>query len=273
MTAFGMRMRQLNPNDEYYTRYEDIENIMIKYKDKLVNKTIYMCCDNPNVSNFWKYFKNNYHIFRYKEIIATYYSECGISKKRTYNGISEYTTLMRTNGDVLNKECYDIIQNSDVIITNPPFSKIKDLLNIIRDKEYILVAPFTVIQHLMNEIVDGRVWCQGVCTKFIYEDKIKCVNNGIWVSNIFIGELPDMYLTKSIRDIKKEFIDNTEILNIDKCSEIPYDYNKEMGVPITLFKKLSYNQFRVLGIINHPYLNGKTKFKRLIIKLKGYDIK
>ena len=75
MTAFGMRMRQLNPNDEYYTRYEDIESTMIKYKDKLVNKTIYMCCDNPNVSNFWKYFKYNYHIFRYKEIIATYYSE------------------------------------------------------------------------------------------------------------------------------------------------------------------------------------------------------
>ena len=145
------------------------------------------------------------------------------------------------------------------------------MLNIIRDKEYILVTPFTVIQHLIPEIIDGCVWCQGVCNKFIYEDKIKCINNGIWVSNIFIGELPDMSLTKSIRDIKKEFIDNTEILNIDKCSEIPYDYNKEMGVPITLFKKLSYNQFRVIGIINHPYLNGKAKFKRLIIKLKGCD--
>lgn len=271
MTAFGMRMRQLNPNDEYCTRYEDIESMMIKYKDKLVNKTIYMCCDNPNVSNFWKYFKHNYHIFRYKEIIATYYSESGISKKRTYNGIEEYTTLMRTNGDVLNKECYAIIKNSDVIITNPPFSKLKDLLNIIRDKEYILVAPFTVVQHLINELINEKIWCKGICNKFIYEDTIKCINNGVWMSNIFIGELPDMPLTTSIRDIKQEFIDGTEILNIDKCSEIPYDYNKEMAVPITLFKKLSYNQFRVLGMINHPYLNGKAKFKRLVVKLKGCD--
>lgn len=273
MTALGMRMRQINPNDEYYTRYEDIENIMIKYKDKLVNKTIYMCCDNPNVSNFWKYFKNNYHIFRYKEIIATYYSECGISKKRTYNGISETISLMRTNGDVLNKECYDIIKNSDVIITNPPFSKIKDLLNIIRDKEYILVAPFTVIQHLIPEMINEEIYCVGQCTKFISECKIKSINNGIWITNIKGEYLPEYKLKKKFEDIEHKYIDDTEYLDIDKCADIPYDYNKEIAVPITLFKYLNYNQFQVIGMLNHPYINKKAIFKRLIIKLKGYDVK
>ena len=273
MTALGMRMRQDNPNDEYYTRYEDIEKTLMKIKDKFINKVIYMCCDNPNVSNFWKFFKNNYHIFRYKKIIATYYSDNTISIKTTYDGRWVEKTLMKTNGDMLNKECKEIMAECDIIITNPPFSKIKDLLNIIRDKEYILVAPFTVIQHLIPEMVNEELYCVGQCIKFISECKIKTINNGIWITNIKGEYLPKYNLKKKFEDIEHKYIDDTDYLDIDKCCDIPYDYNKEIAVPITLLKYLNYNQFQVIGILNHPYINKKAIFKRLIVKLKGYDDK
>ena len=50
-----------NKNDEYYTRYEDIEKELKYYTTFLVGKIIYCPCDNPAHSNFYKFFKENFH--------------------------------------------------------------------------------------------------------------------------------------------------------------------------------------------------------------------
>ena len=54
----NLRKAQDNPKDEFYTRLADIEKELKNYKDKFKNKVIYCNCDNPEYSNFWKYFYN-----------------------------------------------------------------------------------------------------------------------------------------------------------------------------------------------------------------------
>ena len=273
MTALGMRMKQLSaPDDEYFTRYEDIEKVLPKFFGYLRHKVIYLCADNPNTSNFWKFFINNYSKIGYEEVIATYYKN-DKSVITRYDGFTMSQYDMETNGDMLNEECKDIMKESHVVITNPPFSISKDLLRILKelDKDYLLIVPHTIIQHTVQELQDESVFYVDKCIYFIRDGEIVNINNGLWFTNIKGEYIEPMKLTKRFSEIEHKYIDGTDYLDIDKCCDIPYDYNKEMAVPITLFKKLSYNQFKVLGMLNHPYINKKAKFKRLVVKLKGCD--
>ena len=62
-------------NDEFYTRFEDIEAEVSKYKKYFKNKVVYLNCDDKEQSMFWKFFELNFDAFQLKKLIATYYSE------------------------------------------------------------------------------------------------------------------------------------------------------------------------------------------------------
>lgn len=61
-----------NKNDEFYTQYSDIAKELPYYKEQLANKIIYCNCDNPKHSNFYKFFKDNFHEYKLKKLVATY---------------------------------------------------------------------------------------------------------------------------------------------------------------------------------------------------------
>lgn len=61
-------------NDEFYTLYSDVEAEVMKYKDYLKDKVIYLPCDSEE-SNFWKFFVDNSDALGAKKVIATHYSE------------------------------------------------------------------------------------------------------------------------------------------------------------------------------------------------------
>ncbi|HOZ38680.1 MAG TPA: adenine-specific methyltransferase EcoRI family protein [Anaerolineaceae bacterium] len=81
------------------------------------------------------------------------------------------------------------------------------------------------------------------------------------------------------------YYDNYDAINVNKVAEIPYDYEGVMGVPITFLDKYDPDQFKIIGLIagnirglagiptktgkDGPYLNGKLKYGRILIKRKG----
>ena len=73
-------------NDEFYTRYEDIENELKHYIEHFKDKVVYCNCDNPEYSNFWKYFVDNFERLHLKKLVTTYYNTNGESYKWTYIG-------------------------------------------------------------------------------------------------------------------------------------------------------------------------------------------
>lgn len=96
-------------NDEFYTIYEDIEREVVYYTTSLVGKVIYCSCDNPAHSNFYKFFKDNFHKFQLKELIATYYvpnfnpldsftdTPSKAPTKTVYDGLKETVTPLKGN--------------------------------------------------------------------------------------------------------------------------------------------------------------------------------
>lgn len=129
-----------NKNDEFYTYYEDIEKEIPLYKQYLVGKKILLPADNEN-SNFWKYFNDNYSSLQLKGIIATHLEEeksyCLI---REENYIQEYS--LNGNGDFFSKEIQDVISTIDVVITNPPFSRFRDFVISVleKNKDFIFIG-------------------------------------------------------------------------------------------------------------------------------------
>lgn len=110
-------------NDEFYTRYEDIEDEVKHYADELKGQWIYCPCDDYEWSNFVEYFRVNFKRFGLKHLTATHIHMDGTPSERyDYDGVNETITMLNCNGDFRSEECTKIKDECDIVITNPPFS-------------------------------------------------------------------------------------------------------------------------------------------------------
>ena len=122
-------------NDEFYTRYEDIENEVQHYADELKGQWIYCPCDDYEWSNFVKYFKDNFNRFQLKRLTATHIHMDGTPSERyDYDGVNETITMLTGNGDFRSEECTKIKNDADIVITNPPFSLFRQFINWLKDE-------------------------------------------------------------------------------------------------------------------------------------------
>lgn len=138
----NLNLARKEKNDEFYTLLEDIERELKHYKDYFKDKIIYCNCDNPNYSNFWKYFYNNFRDFGLKKLISTYYSKKYYVCKTEYDGVDTKIEILNHDGDFRNEECIDLLNKSDIIITNPPFSLFIEFITQLSkyDKKFIIIG-------------------------------------------------------------------------------------------------------------------------------------
>lgn len=115
-------------NDGFYTRLEDIEKEIVHYKDNLKNKIIYCPCDDYRWSNFYKYFKEHFDEYQLKELWSTNYNIGNGAYFARYDGKEEVVEPLLGNGDFRSPECTILKDKCDVVITNPPFSLMRDFV-------------------------------------------------------------------------------------------------------------------------------------------------
>ena len=116
-----------NKKDEFYTQLIDIEKEMIHYTKHFKNKIVYCNCDNPEISNFWKYFYDNFTELGLKELYATFYgNEASFYK---YDGKNVLNKKLCGNGDFRSSECIQILKQSDIVVSNPPFSLFREYIS------------------------------------------------------------------------------------------------------------------------------------------------
>lgn len=70
-----------NKKDEFYTQLCDIESELIHYKKHFKNKIVYCNCDDVRISNFYKYFVNNFESLGLKKVICSFYKRLCTGKK------------------------------------------------------------------------------------------------------------------------------------------------------------------------------------------------
>ena len=109
-------------NDEFYTQLSDIEKELRHYKDQLKGKVIFCNCDDPESSYFWLYFQKKFEDLGLKKLISTHYETNKPSYKLEYDGIDKIETPLQQNGDFRSDEAIEILKQSDIVVTNPPFS-------------------------------------------------------------------------------------------------------------------------------------------------------
>ena len=125
-----------------------------------------MPCDNPEWSNFWRVLKGQFSAIRCKKIVATFYN--GVVDKDTHpyklewDGETETKTMLEGDGDFRSEECTKILQESDIVITNPPFSMFREFVKWLEDagKKYLIIGNVNSISYkeIFPLIKDNKMW-------------------------------------------------------------------------------------------------------------------
>lgn len=147
--------------DEFYTQLKDIQHEIDQYAPHLINKTIYCNADSPE-SQFVQYFKENFSRLKLKKIIATSFNPNGKGTYLEYDGKTLLTQNLIENGDFRSEECLNILKQTDIIITNPPFSLFREFVNILFEynKQFIIIGHQTAItyKNIFKLIKDNKLW-------------------------------------------------------------------------------------------------------------------
>jgi hypothetical protein len=274
--------------DEFYTQYVDIEK-ELQYYD-FEDKIVYCNCDNPQYSNFYKYFKDNFHIHKIKHLYCTGYNKDGNGYFAEYNGIEEIIKSLNDNGDFRNEECINILKIADVIVTNPPFSLFREYVKQLMDynKQFLVIGSQNAITYkeIFPLFKSNKMWWGTDCVRwFIVTEKMgkttKISYNGQtiaegdrsrWFTNIGHKKHNEpLELYRKYDAVAYPKYDNYDAIEVSKTCDIPMDYDGVMGVPITFLDKYCPSQFEIVDINPHFYSivsQGLPKPKQLKISGK-----
>ena len=255
-----------NKADEFYTAYEDIQTEMSFYPDVFRNKVVYCPCDDYTVSNFYKFFRDNFHELSLKKLVSTCYSEdLSNSFYAEFDGLVEIFYVLNGNGDFASDECREIMRGSDIIVTNPPFSKFRQFISQIieMDKHFIVLGNINavtyreVFPHIVSKkinlgasihagdrnfrVPDDYPLDGTACSIDEVGNKFIRVKGVRWFSDMkFSGHyVKRTVLTERYSDGKYQKFDTYDAINVNSMKEIPVDYTGKIGVPITVLDKMN----------------------------------
>jgi hypothetical protein len=200
-------------------------------------------------------------------------------------------TPLLGGGDFRSDECVSLLRESDIVVTNPPFSLFADFISLLmKEKKKLLVIGNTnaiTYQEIFPHIQANNLWLG--CTSFnvgmFFEvpsnwdkyhhideasgKKIARVSTSCWYTNLDHGRrhrpLSLMTMADNLRYNKKlaskpayQQYDNYDAIEVPYYDSIPSDYEGVMGVPVTFLDKYSPEQFEILGTLessdpNNPF--------------------
>lgn len=294
-------------NDEFYTQLSDIEKELSHYPiETFKDKVIYCPCDsvdmsNGYISNFAIYFYNNFKVLGIKKLICTCYSD-GINYFE-YDGKTELKES-RGSDDFRSEYCTRLLQEANIVVTNPPFSLFREFVKwlVDADKKFIIIGSTSACTNdkdIFPLVKSGKLFVgfndvggtrKGNSMAFqspADNNELKEVST--WWFNNFITShtlLHDKYMYLKMEDWIQNGVeyleyDNYNAIEVPTEKKIPIDYEGVMGIPVTALRFLNQNIFEIIGCsvfdsnsfeLNGKkcsgavYLNGKRMYARLFIK-------
>lgn len=303
--------------DEFYTRLEEIDSELRHYRTQFSGKTVLCNCDDPRRSNFYRYFVRNFRELGLKRLITTCYRNSAPNLfsenkdthglKLVYDGgddsnpdfdqIADTVQPLRGDGSFDSAECRALLEEADIVVTNPPFSRFRDFVALLMKygKKFLIIGNLNAVTYkeIFPLIRDNQLWMgpsisSGDRMFFVPDDyELNAAGCGVneegkkyirvkgvrWFTNLDHNkrhELIDLYKTYSTESYPR--YDNYAAINIDKTAEIPMDYDGVMGVPITFLDKYNPEQFEIIDINPHFFSivsQGLPKPKQLTLNNVG----
>ncbi len=268
--------------DEFYTQLSDIEKELRFYRHHFAGKVVYCNCDDPTISNFYRYFYLNFDKLGLGKLITTCYRNQQpdlFSQHDTdkavgveYDGKLERVFQLEGDGDFRSQECIVLLKLSDIVVTNPPFSLFREYIAqlVEYDKKFLVIGNMNAITYkevfpliMNNEIWYGASIKSGdrefgvprhypltAASSRVDENGNRFVRvKGVrWFTNLDHAKRHEelvLYKRYSPEDYPK--YDNYDAINVNKTSHIPSDYDGVIGVPISFLDKYNPNQFELVN--------------------------
>lgn len=311
----NLNKAKINKNDEFYTLYEDIEKEINRYldynSDVFKNKTILCPCDDPDWSNFTRYFSQNFDKLGLKKLICTSYASGSKPFSHLNSQINEREEIqnkkfgklfilnknnlgttsidniewkyLNGDGDFRSDEVKQLRDESDIIITNPPFSLFREFVSWIMEanKNFLIIGNINCIAYkeIFPLLMHNKAWLGTGIGRWIsgfivpegYElygsearmnsngQRIVATNSCLWLTNLEHGKRhhPLSLMTmennikfskhKEIKNIGYRKYDNYDAIDVPYSDAIPSDYSGLIGVPLTFMDKYCPEQFEIIG--------------------------
>ena len=216
----------------------------------------------------------------YKAIVTQVYDKTGdggvdmVDVAELFVSGENQLTELEGDGDFRSAECLALLDESDIVVTNPPFSLFREFVNVLiqREKHFIILGNVNAITYkeFFPLIRDNKVWIGASIhsgdRKFYVPDDYPLNASGCgmdedgrrfirvkgvrWYTNLDIRQRhEEMILVKHYNPEEYPRYENFDAINVDKTSNIPCDFDGVMGVPITFMDKYSPDQFEIIGLV------------------------
>jgi hypothetical protein len=184
-------------------------------------------------------------------------------------------TLLEGNGDFRSAESVELLKQSDIVVTNPPFSLFREYISqlVEYDKKFLIIGNVNAITYkeCFKLIRDNKMWLGASIhsgdREFRVPDhypleaagsrvdekgnKYIRVKGVRWFTNLDYEERhEDLVLYKKYSPSEYPKYDNYDAIEVSKTADIPMNYKGDMGVPITFLDKYNPDQFEILGLAN-----------------------
>lgn len=204
-----------------------------------------------------------------------------IAKQLKDNKYNEWS-LLKGNGDFRSEECIELLKQSDIVVTNPPFSLFREYVKQLFDfnKKFLIIGSMNAITYkeIFPLIKDNKMWLgngfsggnayfytPNIIREFasgVYDPKTKLVKfrNVHWFTNLDHGRrhevIPLMTMAENLKfnkniqknpDSYKKY-DNYDAIEVPYTEAIPSDYDGVMGVPVSFLDRYNPEQFEIIGM-------------------------
>jgi addiction module RelB/DinJ family antitoxin len=311
--------------DEFYTQYDDVAKEMWTYRDQFKGKAILCNCDDPFESAFFRFFAINFDKLGLAKLVSTCYAGSSLAgqeyplENATAAYKAEVTEIpdeplvkpdgsldlenlfampgnslahLAGDGDFRSDECQALLEEADIVATNPPFSLFREYIGLLvrHQKEFIILGNMNAATYreVFPLFRDNYVWygetIRSGDRKFHVPDNypLSAAGCGIdeqgrrfirvkgvrWFTNLDISrrQKPIALTRKYIAEEYPRY-ENYDAIEVGQVHNIPTNYDGIMGVPITFLDKYSCDQFEILMLANG---NARTNVSPEILKCVNY---
>ena len=164
-------------------------------------------------------------------------------------------TNLEGNGDFRSAECIELLKESDIVVTNPPFSIAREFYipTLIQyNKKFLVIGDLNWItyKNFFSYLQNNTLWLGYNSVKEFRQpdNSIKKFGNKLWFTNLDIQKRhEELILNRKYDPNEYPKYDNYDAIEVSKVADIPLDYDGVMGVPITFMSSYNPDQFEILG--------------------------
>lgn len=298
---------QKNKADSFYTTEDMVEKELSHYTDSLSGKTILCNCNDGDWSAFVAWFLANWRRLQLEKLISVSHTMDGgllgeHGKLYTWAVPDQPPKIkeLEEDGDFRSVECENLLQEADVVCSNPPFSLFRDYVDqlVKHSSKFIIVGTLNAVTYrnvfplIQKNLIHFGVSVHGgrafhvpddypleADSCGITEDGRKYIKvTGIrWFTNLN-ADIPffeQLELTKTYAGNEASYpkYDGFDAINVDKSIDVPIDYPGVIGVPISFLDKLDPTEFEIVGLSKYVRgekagfsVNGESRYVRLLIR-------